>query len=115
MLWCIEASEPEVCQLQVELAWLGRFLGCQQDVFWLQVSVYDVLLVHVIEGEEELLDRIRGLALAQRNRLDYVVVEFTSGNQFSYNIKVRIVLQELVDSDYVRMICRLENLKFLFH
>ena len=111
----IEAGEPEVCQLQIELAWLGRFLRCQQNVFRLQISVDDVLLVHVVKSKEELLDGICCLALAKRNLLDYVVVELSSCNQFSYDIKVRIVLEQLIDSNDMRMICVMKNLKFLFH
>jgi len=47
----VEAREAEISQLQVQLARLCRFLGSQEDIFRFDVSVADVLFVHVVQSQ----------------------------------------------------------------
>ena len=50
-LWLVEACEAEISQFQVELARFKRFLRGKEYVFRLDISVSDVLFVHVVESK----------------------------------------------------------------
>lgn len=94
-LWLVENGEAEICQFQVQLARLVAIFRRYQDVLRLDVPVSDVLQVHVVEGEEYLLNHVSSLALAQSLHLDDVVVELATWNQLRHNIEVHIILEEL--------------------
>ena len=75
----------------------------------------DVLLVHVADRKEQLLDGLGCVTLAQSFDLDNVIVKLASCHELCHNVKVGIVLQKLKDAHHVRMICLLKHLKLLLH
>ena len=52
----------------------------------------DVLLVHVAEGQQELLDRIGCPTLIQSFHLNDMIVEFTTSNELCNDVEIRLIL-----------------------
>ena len=70
----IEAGEAEISQFQIYLSWLGSLLWSQENVLRLDIPMDYVLLVHVVQREEQLLDNFSSLLLVKALDLNYVVV-----------------------------------------
>ena len=70
----IEAGESEISQFQIYLSRLGSLLWRQENVLGLDIPMDYVLLVHVVQSEEQLLDNFSSLLLVEALDLDYVVV-----------------------------------------
>ena len=54
----------------------------EEDVFWLYIPVHNVLLVHVVYSEKELLDNIRSLSLVHPLHLDHMIIELAPCDKF---------------------------------
>ena len=77
-LWLVKDCEAKVCQLQVQLARLVGLFRCEQNVLRFDVTMRNVLLVHVVERQKKLLDEACGCTFAQPLDLNDVVVKFTA-------------------------------------
>lgn len=77
-LWLVKDCKAKVCQLQVQLARLVGLLRCEQNVLRFDVTMRNVLLVHVVERQKKLLDEACGCPFAQPLDLNDVVVKFTA-------------------------------------
>ena len=80
LLRVIETSEPKVSQLDVWVILVCTLLWGDEDVLWLDVSVSDVLLVHVVDGQQDLLQNVGCLSLCESLHFQDVVIELTSGH-----------------------------------
>ena len=71
-------------------------LRVQKDVFWLEVSVDDLLVVAVADRGEDLLDDLGGVHLTEM-LLDYdLVKELSSRAQLSHQIDVVFVFKDFI-------------------
>ncbi|GBE60051.1 ABC transporter ATP-binding protein, putative [Babesia ovata] len=84
-------------------------LGLKQQVLGLEVAVHDVLLVHVVDTAEHLLDNLRGVLLGEALSVDNFVEQFAAGVQLRDEVVVLLVLVELEDLHDVRVVQRLEH------
>ena len=64
----------------------------------------NVLFMHVINGEQELLDYISCISLADPLHLDDVIIQLATGHKLRHDIEVCIVLEKFKDPDHVRVI-----------
>lgn len=66
VIWVVFRRESKICQLDVDLV-IVHIIGVllAQKILRLQISMHDVLLVHEVEGEEDLLDNVRRLRLCE--------------------------------------------------
>lgn len=71
--------------------------------------------MHVVKGEEQLLDQVRCLAFTKPLHLDDVIIELSTGHQLRHYVKIDIVLQKFKNAHDMWMICLLEHIKLLLH
>ena len=110
-------SEPKVSDLYLKSIALDSL---NQDVLGLDVSVRNGLLVHVVQGVEELFGHYLHLLLCHGAQiglasLDHVVVQLAKSNELTHDEVELVVLQQLVDAHDVRVRRVLKNLKLIFH
>ena len=111
----VETREAKVGQLQIDLATLIRFLGCQQYVLRFYIAMHDILPMHIVERQEKLLDNVSCLLLVDPLHFDDVFVELAAGHQFCDDVEASIVLQKLKDPHYMRMISLRQDVQLLLH
>jgi hypothetical protein len=76
-----------------------------QHVLGFNVSMHDVLLVHVVDGEKKLFYQTCSIRFRKHFVLDDVVEKFTACHQFSDYVEVVIIVKKSDHPDDVRMIC----------
>ena len=64
----------------------------------------NVLFMHVIKCEKELLNYIGCRSLTNPLHFDDVVIELATGHKLRHDIEVCIVLEQFKDSNHVRVI-----------
>ena len=108
-LWTVVACKSKVSKLEVDSVWIFSFLGSKEHILGLYVPVNYVLLVHVVHRKQKLLDYVRCPSFTESLDLDNVIVEFAARDQLSHNVEVCLVLEQLEDSDHVRVVCFLQD------
>ena len=110
-----EGCKAKICQFDVRI--LGRYalLRDDQNVLWLDVSMGNVLLVHVVECQKDLLYNVGCLSLAHPLDLDHVLVELSSRHQLRDDVEVYLVLQKLHGPHDVGVVRVLDDLELLLH
>ena len=82
----------------------------QQNVFWLQVSMHDAFLVTVEHCRENLFHYQRCYVFIKAAFVVlYLLEQVTSANVLLDQVKVLLILIELIHLNYVRMILHLNN------
>ena len=76
-LFLEEASKAEICELDIEHSFF-TFFRCKQDIFGFDIPMYDILLMHIVEGKKNLFNHICCLTFCQFLGLDDVVVQFAT-------------------------------------
>lgn len=71
--------------------------------------------MHVVEGEEKLLDGVSCLSLRHAFHLDDVVVELATGHQLGSDVEIGVVVEQFKNADNVWVICLLEHVQLLLH
>lgn len=103
--------EAEVSQFDDDLAII--FLLAKQ-VFWLQIAMHNVLAVHVVESEQDLLDDVCGVAL--RESTPAAVNHFkqvSTGDKLHDDVEAAIIFHQLKDTSDVRMHCLFKDCKLI--
>ena len=67
--------------------------------------MHDVLLMHVIKGQEYLPDNVCCLAFTKSLDLHYMIAKFTTTDELRDNVKILIIFVELEVPNDVRVIC----------
>ena len=76
--------------------------------------MHNVLCVHVVEGQAELLDHRGSLILFERFLLQYLLKEVAAGYEFHDDIIVALVFHELVHTSDMRMHSVLKHGQLVF-
>ena len=89
-----------------------------QYILKLDVSVGNLLLVHVVQGQQNLLNQLlcvdfRNGSVLLLSLQDQVVEESAISHQLRHNIVVMLVMQQLVDLHDARMVELLKQLHFI--
>ena len=103
--------EAEVSQFDDDLAII--FLLAKQ-VFWLQIAMHNVLAVHVVESEQDLLDDVCGVAL--RESTPAAVNHFkqvSTGDKLHDYVEAAIIFHQLKDTSDMRMHCLFKDCKLI--
>mmetsp|Transcript_12072 Transcript_12072/g.37778 ORF Transcript_12072/g.37778 Transcript_12072/m.37778 type:complete len:242 (+) Transcript_12072:918-1643(+) len=87
-----------------------RALQPQHQVLWLQVTVTDVVPVHVVDGADHLLHHDRSLGFSEVARLDNAIKELTAGAQLHDQVDGVLILVSLIELDDARVIHHLHDL-----
>mmetsp|Transcript_22174 Transcript_22174/g.48489 ORF Transcript_22174/g.48489 Transcript_22174/m.48489 type:complete len:219 (+) Transcript_22174:857-1513(+) len=101
------AGQTEVDDFQKIL--LNGSLGHEQEILRLEISVANMVLVHVVDGPDNLLHQYGGLDLGEVSGLDNSVEEFSSSSEFHHEVDVSVVLKRLEELDDVRVIHHLHD------
>ena len=86
-----ETCEAKISQLYVRKFRASRLLWHNENILWLYVSVYDVELVHVVDGQKKLLHHARSLPLAHPLDFYDVSVELSSCDQLRDDVEVNLI------------------------
>lgn len=119
--WCphdqIEATVPfeflreaKISNFDIEVLFVGRV---QQNILRLDISVNNLLKMHVIKSQHELVDYVRCLSLCESIRLSESVEKLSTLSQLRNHINVDIILNQIDYSDKIRMRLLSENLKLV--
>mmetsp|Transcript_49296 Transcript_49296/g.127067 ORF Transcript_49296/g.127067 Transcript_49296/m.127067 type:complete len:319 (-) Transcript_49296:51-1007(-) len=101
-VWPEHVRQAEVDDL--EDRFLNRGLGGEEEVFGLEVSMADVVLVHVVDGAENVLHDSRRLHLGEVARVDDAVEQLTTIADLHHQINIPLVLERLMQLDDVGMV-----------
>mmetsp|Transcript_47244 Transcript_47244/g.110399 ORF Transcript_47244/g.110399 Transcript_47244/m.110399 type:complete len:308 (-) Transcript_47244:7-930(-) len=101
------AAQAEVNDLQEVL--LDRILGHEQEVLRLQVTVAHMVLVHVVDGTDDLLHQDGRLHLGEVAGLDDAIEELAAGAQLHDQVDVPVVLKRLKELDDVGVVHHLHD------
>eukprot|EP00356_Strombidium_inclinatum_P009059 CAMPEP_0170489678 /NCGR_PEP_ID=MMETSP0208-20121228/7988_1 /TAXON_ID=197538 /ORGANISM="Strombidium inclinatum, Strain S3" /LENGTH=300 /DNA_ID=CAMNT_0010764699 /DNA_START=535 /DNA_END=1434 /DNA_ORIENTATION=+ len=92
-------------------------IAVEQNVFWLDVSMHEFVLMHVIEPHKNLVENSRNLPLSPSlpifSPLVYFLEEFTSTTELLDYVDALVVLEDLVDLNDVRVVHLLEQRNLL--
>ena len=113
LVWIVSCSKSKVRQFNVDLIGSRIRVVLTEDVLGLQVSMHDVLLMHEVESEEELLDHISGLHFSKLLHLANLFKKVATQDHLHDDIVVLSVLKELKDASDVGMRSLLEHLKLI--
>lgn len=70
------------------------FGGAQGDACGVRTAVDDFVLVEVVDGTEDLLDRLGGVLLRELSLLADTVEQFSAGGELGHNVE--LILRERV-------------------
>lgn len=107
-----DGSKSEICQLKTHLVVRGVM---DQHVLRLYISVNDVLLVHVVEWQKDLLNELSSLRLREHLVFDDMIVKFAAFDNLRDDVVVNLILKHLNDPDNVWVVGLRKNVKLLFH
>ena len=113
LVWIVSCSESKVRQFNVNLISARIRVVFTQDVLRLQVSMHNVLLMHEIKSEEELLDHISSLHLRKLLHLADLLKKVATQDHFHDDIVVLSVLKEFKDASDVGMRSLLKHLELI--
>mmetsp|Transcript_22175 Transcript_22175/g.48492 ORF Transcript_22175/g.48492 Transcript_22175/m.48492 type:complete len:248 (+) Transcript_22175:770-1513(+) len=111
LAWFELARKTEIDDFEEIL--LDGVLGHEQEIFRFEISVANMVLVHVVDGSDDLLHEDGGLNLGEVSRFDDSIEELTTSRKFHYEIYVSVILERLVEFDDVGMIHHLHDGNFL--
>mmetsp|Transcript_75380 Transcript_75380/g.180032 ORF Transcript_75380/g.180032 Transcript_75380/m.180032 type:complete len:283 (+) Transcript_75380:808-1656(+) len=101
------AAQAEVNDLQEVL--LDGILGHEQEVLRFQVAVAHVVLVHVVDGADDLLHEDGCLHLREVAGLDDAIEELAAGAKLHDQVDVPVVLKRLKQLDDVGVVHHLHD------
>ena len=104
-----DGSETKVCDLANELSFaMSVDFYVYHDIFHLQISMNDTLLMHVVKCHENLLDEVSCIALSKAPLiLDNLLVHLhkvTMLDQLHDHVHVPFISQQLYNIHYVWMV-----------
>ncbi len=91
-------AKPEVTHLDNERIGVGK-----EDILGLDIAVYDVVRVHVIDGADDLTEDDLGVALARLALVRDLRVEFAVRRVLHADEQALLCVYHLVQADYVRV------------
>mmetsp|Transcript_76339 Transcript_76339/g.166671 ORF Transcript_76339/g.166671 Transcript_76339/m.166671 type:complete len:320 (+) Transcript_76339:628-1587(+) len=112
LAWFELARKTEIDDFEEIL--LDGVLGHEQEIFRFEISVANMVLVHVVDGPDNLLHQYGGLDLGEVSGLDNSVEEFSSSSEFHHEVDVSVVLEGLVELDDVRVVHHLHDCDLQF-
>mmetsp|Transcript_4831 Transcript_4831/g.13189 ORF Transcript_4831/g.13189 Transcript_4831/m.13189 type:complete len:226 (-) Transcript_4831:330-1007(-) len=92
-----EHAKTKICQLQLPLC----PLACQQEVFWLQVSVHHTQLMTVVHDIYHLSKDLSCLLFAKVSGFHNAVKELSTRTQFHRQMHEVLVLVRALQGDYM--------------
>ena len=92
LAWIVSCSESKVRQFDVNLIRARIRVVFTEDVLRLQVSMHNVLLMHEVKSEKELLDHISSLHLGKLLHLADLLKKVATQDHFHDDIVVLSVL-----------------------
>ena len=84
--------KSEICELHCDLAILTLFA---KKIFGLQITMHDVLVVHVIQGQTKLLDNVSCLAFLKHTHALDLVKEIATSDQLHDDVITPLVFKKL--------------------
>mmetsp|Transcript_12886 Transcript_12886/g.32497 ORF Transcript_12886/g.32497 Transcript_12886/m.32497 type:complete len:251 (+) Transcript_12886:771-1523(+) len=105
------AREAKVNDLKQ--VFFNRFLCHEEEIFRFQVAVAHVVLMHVIDGADDLLHKHGGLHLSEMACLNDPVEQLASNSELHDQVDVAAILKTLVQFDDVRVVHHLHDGDFL--
>jgi len=97
--------EPEVHYLQVGIVGAAG----HQQVFWLEVTVHDGAIVHVLDGAQKHLHQVSRLLLAVLGLAHDAVEELAPVDLLQYEVEVARLLEEVETANDVGVVQRLQQ------
>ena len=108
-------SESEISYLHANHVRVTTFLHLYEHILRLQVPVHNVLVMHVVDSEQNLLQNESDFLLGELLFFQNVAAQITSRHQLHDDVEFALIFEEFNHSDNVRMLSLLQNLKFLIH
>mmetsp|Transcript_25481 Transcript_25481/g.64197 ORF Transcript_25481/g.64197 Transcript_25481/m.64197 type:complete len:235 (-) Transcript_25481:648-1352(-) len=100
--------QPKIRDLHVQVC-------VQEQVFRLQIPVHDVVQVAVLNPADDLLKKPASLRLPQPQFVHDVVEQLTAGHILHHHEKIRRRVQQLVQTNHVRVVQQLQDGDFSAH
>ena len=69
-----------------------------EKILWLQISMHDVLLVHVVKRQAKLFDHLRSLAFCEGLVLYDLIKKVTARNKLHNDVVISLVFYQLKNS-----------------
>lgn len=101
----VDLAQAEVRNAKIAVA-------INQDVLWLQVSIHNAFLVHVLQGEHDLSGVEPGARLVKLTRLVHVMEELAAVDELHDHVEIVRVLERVVELHDKWVLYALENLSF---
>mmetsp|Transcript_8889 Transcript_8889/g.22400 ORF Transcript_8889/g.22400 Transcript_8889/m.22400 type:complete len:241 (-) Transcript_8889:309-1031(-) len=105
------AREAKVNDLKQ--VFFNRFLCHEEEIFRFQVAVAHVVLMHVIDGADDLLHKHGGLHLSEMACLNDPVEQLASNSELHDQVDVAVVIETLIQLDDVGVVHHLHDVNLL--
>ena len=113
LVWIVSCCKSKICQFDVKVIVSSIRVVLTEDVLGLQVSMHNVLLMHEVKSEEQLLNHICSLNLCKLLHLANLLKKIATQDHLHDNIVVLSVLKEFKDTSDVGMGSLLKHLKLI--
>ena len=84
------SCKAKICEFHCDRAILALFT---KKIFWLQITMHDVLVVHVIQGQTQLLDDVGGLVFLEYTHALDLVKEVTASDELHDDVVTSLVFE----------------------
>ena len=115
ILWAEKSGEPEVSQLDLKTPDI-----LNKYILRFDISMDNIVLMHVIQAHENLLGEVLNFSLGKRSLprcrpLDDIVIKFSISDELRDNKVELVIVEELVHPHDVGVGSFLQNLQLIVH
>lgn len=112
LLWVEKARETEVSNLYTQIV---DILRLEKNVLWLQVTMRDVLVMHVVDSQQDLVNDHGGFWFTELLNLNNSIKQFATFEELASNVEAIVILKQLGYRHNIRMHALLKHGKLRDH